>query len=504
MTVIDEPRASVRIDLGGGQDELIAPDAPGPGSGSRIVPLVVVTIGIAFLLGLLFWLNGIDSPNDQAASPAVSSTTTAVPTDAELAESALGPVPLRGSDSAVVTSSPETQAQMPRLLDEHPSLSYLASDDEGRRILGVDQSMMIHYSSNGVTWRARKVAHLPDGRPVGLDFVDGFFVLSVNELDDPAASVADSTPYRITFWVSGDGGFRWSPYGELTPLGPAAIEGTGNLMDVEFTPDAALVYVSDRPDEPRLFTKEGTALLPPDAEICGLTTAAIDPVEYFLSSCVDGVDPIGFVLGDLSIPFDQLEDPIPCIQSVVGREQGATFADHFDFETRQRTRLEPALSRRLTLDGTDLFEYKHNDYSPCGGMVPQLVQSLNGASLSNGRVSSVGDDYRPVSAWVRAEEPDTLWSIDSVNPSKLCKSRKPVDAPRSCETFGTEPIWLTSDRSGFMVSGRTELTFGDLDSGNRITVPIAIPLDDASLVHLDSQRAIVSSGSNNYLIKFGA
>lgn len=445
--------------------------------GVALAAIAFALSGVVIALALL----SRDGGDSTATTPP-----TLTPDDAPIEE--LASVTVEMSDAAAHSSVRPSQSLTP--VDLPPALHF-ASDKRGQRILAVDEMNTIYMSSDAKNWTELE-SQTPKGHPHFFGHVEDLFVLGVDELHGTASTETGYPEYRLTFWISSNG-LEWEPYGEMTSLGQVSINGTGHISSVSFTPEAALIEVTDQPDGvllPHLTRRlDGDFVLEPGTRACGLSRLGAE--EFVFHSC-DGAELGRFVLGDTSVRFEAAADPSACLQSLVQRDNRAELVDYFNFTTHIRSRLEPALNTTLVLDGPDLFEFTIDsaEVDPCAVVELQKSPSLGGMA---GRVVAVENSFAIAHQGVVADN-GILWSL-AEEPPQICQLTRTQDAPMpTCETFpdGTN-LWLASDHNMFVAAESTTLIVGDLDTGTRATVPLAEPLVGQSLVHINEQLAIVNS-----------
>ena len=459
--------------------------------GVALAAIAFALSGVVIALALL----SRDGGDSAATTPP-----TLTPDDAPIEE--LASVAVEVSDAAAHSSVRPSQSLTP--VDLPPALHF-ASGKRGQRILAVDEMNTIYMSSDAKNWTELE-SQTPKGHPHFFGHVEDLFVLGVDELHGTASTETGYPEYRVSFWVSPDG-VEWRPYGAMTPWGQALIGGTGNISSISFTPEAALIEVTDQPDSvllPHLTRKlNGDFVLEPGTRTCGMSRLGAE--EFVFHSC-DGAELGRFVLGDTSVRFEAAADPSACLQSLVQRDNRAELVDYFNFNTHMRNRLEPARNTTFVLDGPDLFEFAidADEVDPCAGLELQKSPSLGGMALGNsGRVVAVGNGSAAAHTGVVADD-GTLWSV-SVLPTQVCQlTRTQAEPIATCETFleGTN-LWLASNHNMFVAAEATTLIVGDIDTGTRTTVPLAERLVGPSLVHVNEQLAIVYSGDGEtYVIDF--
>lgn len=262
MGTVEERGAAVRIELGGDDEAIVPPpvDSVGAsGAGGRTIGVVLVGV---LLVGALIWSTRPDDGETAAGTPITVPTTIADDTEASdgsVDSEVPGATPSTTTSEGATSDAREEFEDYASVPAEQSFLLSIVQADLGWVALGLGVrggavAGNLLRSVDGLSWSPITEGSLPDGDLVGLDRIDGVYIVAVDEAaswskDGSAGQDGRLPDHRISVWTSSDA-VKWAP-SDLPVL-----EGNGFPYFVSFTEDAYVVPMVVAPEAPGRYLVE--------------------------------------------------------------------------------------------------------------------------------------------------------------------------------------------------------------------------------------------------------
>lgn len=259
MGTVDERGAAVRIELGGDDGAIVPPpmDSVGAGgAGGRTIGVVLVGV---LLVGALVWSTRPDDGETAAGTPITVPTTIADDTEASDGSEVPGATPSTTTSEGATSDARDEFEDYASVPAEQSFLLSIVQADLGWVALGLGVSGgavagNLLRSVDGLRWSPIAEGSLPDGDLMGLDRIDGVYIVAVDEAaswstDGSAGQNGRLPDHRISVWTSSDA-VKW------TPSDLPVLEGNGFPYFVSFTEDAYVVPMVVAPEVPGRYLVE--------------------------------------------------------------------------------------------------------------------------------------------------------------------------------------------------------------------------------------------------------
>lgn len=274
MGTVEQRTAAVRIELSCDDGTIVPPPVEPGGSGAKGAKMIGVIVSGMVVVAAMIWLTRPDEGQTAVGTPITVPTT--VPTAPDPSDRRVDPE--RDGVPPPTTSSEPAASRIEYESVEMGTFFFSMVEAElGWIALGIDAETntgALYRSIDGLNWNAAPEDTLPVGDLLGLDRIDGSYVIAVDEArtwsdGDFSFGFGEDQQYpdhRISVWTSTDA-VTWGP-SDLPSL-----EGNGYPYFVTFTPDSYVVPMLVRPEDPHRYLTE---LLAPfvDADVAALVCSS--------------------------------------------------------------------------------------------------------------------------------------------------------------------------------------------------------------------------------------